>query len=179
MKQTLALKLGQQLTMTPQLQQAIRLLQLSALDLQAEINETLESNPLLEFAEDDFDSGDPTSSEEIQQHMDDQLAAHVERENHDGDVSNQLENKLTEDLPVDTSWEEVYPTGPSLSAPADSDFDPLANRTSEESLTDHLLWQLNLTPMAETDRLIASAIIDAIDPNGMLTQSTEDVAGHL
>ena len=51
MKQSLQLRLGQQLTMTPQLQQAIRLLQLSTLDLQAEIQEALESNPLLEVNE--------------------------------------------------------------------------------------------------------------------------------
>jgi RNA polymerase sigma-54 factor len=62
MKQSLQLKLGQQLTMTPQLQQAIRLLQLSTLDLQQEIQEALESNPMLEV-EEVFDSpGQPTST---------------------------------------------------------------------------------------------------------------------
>ena len=61
MKQTLSLKLGQQLTMTPQLQQAIRLLQLSCLDLRQEIQEALESNPMLEL--DEEDGGDePTVS---------------------------------------------------------------------------------------------------------------------
>jgi RNA polymerase sigma-54 factor len=59
MKQSLQLKLGQQLTMTPQLQQAIRLLQLSTLDLQQEIQQALDSNPLLELSEDDsFDPAD-------------------------------------------------------------------------------------------------------------------------
>ena len=53
MKQTLSLKLGQQLTMTPQLQQAIRLLQLSTVDLQQEIQQTLESNPMLELEEEE------------------------------------------------------------------------------------------------------------------------------
>jgi RNA polymerase sigma-54 factor len=57
MKQTLSLKLGQQLTMTPQLQQAIRLLQLSTLDLRQEIQTALETNPMLEL-EDEFDDGD-------------------------------------------------------------------------------------------------------------------------
>ncbi|MFY1051832.1 RNA polymerase factor sigma-54, partial [Ectopseudomonas khazarica] len=61
MKPSLVLKMGQQLTMTPQLQQAIRLLQLSTLDLQQEIQEALESNPMLERQEDgdDFDNSDP------------------------------------------------------------------------------------------------------------------------
>ncbi|MFO5730136.1 RNA polymerase factor sigma-54, partial [Klebsiella pneumoniae] len=61
MKPSLVLRMGQQLTMTPQLQQAIRLLQLSTLDLQQEIQEALESNPMLERQEegDDFDNADP------------------------------------------------------------------------------------------------------------------------
>jgi len=64
MKQSLQLKLGQQLTMTPQLQQAIRLLQLSTLDLQQEIQQALDNNPLLELSEDDtFEPGDDRSDE--------------------------------------------------------------------------------------------------------------------
>ncbi|MCB1848835.1 MAG: RNA polymerase factor sigma-54, partial [Halieaceae bacterium] len=58
MKQSLQLKLGQQLTMTPQLQQAIRLLQLSTLDLQQEIQQALDSNPLLEAEEDETFPGE-------------------------------------------------------------------------------------------------------------------------
>jgi len=56
MKQSLSLKLGQQLTMTPQLQQAIRLLQLSTLDLRLEIQQVVEANPMLELVEDDDDN---------------------------------------------------------------------------------------------------------------------------
>ena len=63
MKQSLQLKLGQQLTMTPQLQQAIRLLQLSTLDLQQEIQEALDSNPMLEV-EEGYDSHSPADSGE-------------------------------------------------------------------------------------------------------------------
>ena len=66
MKHSLVLKMGQQLTMTPQLQQAIRLLQLSTLDLQQEIQEALDSNPMLERQEDgeDFDNSDPLAENE-------------------------------------------------------------------------------------------------------------------
>lgn len=138
MKQTLSLKLGQQLTMTPQLQQAIRLLQLSALDLQAEIQETLETNPMLELTDDSADV-----------------------------------DSLNEDLAVGIQWQDVYPTA--NMANFDGDYDPLANKSATQSLADHLLWQLNLTPMAATDRFIATAIIDAIDPNGILTTSTQDI----
>lgn len=179
MKQTLALKLGQQLTMTPQLQQAIRLLQLSALDLQAEIQEALESNPMLEYS-DDFDVSDADASnhEEKQAHMDAQLKVNEEQKS-DHEVSEQLDSKLSDDLPTDTQWDDVYPTSsnPSSSSNSnyDGDYDPLANRAASESLLDHLLWQLNLTPMAQSDRFIASVIIDAIDLNGMLTTSTEEI----
>jgi len=60
MKQSLQLKLGQQLTMTPQLQQAIRLLQLSTLDLQNEIQEALDSNPMLDASD---ENEEPRSTE--------------------------------------------------------------------------------------------------------------------
>ena len=63
MKQSLQLKLGQSLTMTPQLQQAIRLLQLSTLDLQNEIQEALDSNPMLEVAEETTDKATSNTSE--------------------------------------------------------------------------------------------------------------------
>ena len=66
MKPSLQLKIGQHLTMTPQLQQAIRLLQLSTLDLQAEIQQTLEENPMLELEEDNYasDTNEPDSVEQ-------------------------------------------------------------------------------------------------------------------
>ena len=111
MKQTLALKLGQQLTMTPQLQQAIRLLQLSALDLQEEIQATLESNPMLEES-DEFATSetDPTQHEEVQAAIDDRASTAAPDKNSDAEVSDQLEAPIREDLPTDTDWESVYPT---------------------------------------------------------------------
>ena len=180
MKQTLSLKLGQQLTMTPQLQQAIRLLQLSALDLQQEIQETLETNPLLELADDFPDDPtqigevDPTHHEEVQAVMDARVSATTENQLSDAEVSNQMDAPLSNDLPVDTNWEEVFPATSAV-GPADSDFDPMANRSSDETLKEHLEWQLNLTPMSESDQIIASTIIDAIDANGMLTSNLTDL----
>lgn len=165
--------------MTPQLQQAIRLLQLSALDLQAEIQEILETNPLLEMAEEHADGQDqdPANHEEVQARLDERLSANSDRTN-DADVDQQLKQNMGEDLPVDTQWEDVYPTTSNVAAPSE-DFDPFANRSEEESLIDHLLWQLNLTPMAASDRMIATALIDAVDPNGMLTVSTEEICESL
>ena len=168
--------------MTPQLQQAIRLLQLSALDLQQEIQSTLEENPMLELSEDGGDdataeneAADESSLELEASSLEldansDSVGAEVEVR----DVNAELEQPMGEDMPVDSSWEDVYPNSSSLPAP-DSDYDPLANKSADQTLTDHLIWQLNLTPMAASDRLIAMSLIDAIDANGMLTATTEDI----
>ncbi|HSG61153.1 MAG TPA: RNA polymerase factor sigma-54 [Pseudomonadales bacterium] len=165
MKQSLQLKLGQQLTMTPQLQQAIRLLQLSTLDLQQEIQEALESNPMLETAEDDFD-GEPEAPKN-------NTEVTVKELNENWD------DKIPDDLAVDTQWDDIY-QNPVSSAPAtseDYDFDNF--NTVTETLQDHLMWQLNLTPMSEVDRLIATTIIDAIDDSGFLTLSAEEIHDSL
>ncbi len=190
MKQTLSLKLGQQLTMTPQLQQAIRLLQLSALDLQQEIQNALEENPMLEMADDTPDGSETNDNDqslestlesaehESQLASDNAMDTTVGAESDVADVNQEFDAPIGEEMPVDSSWEDVYPTGSSLPA-SDSDYDPMANRSADQTLTDHLLWQLNLTPMAASDLTIAMAIIDSIDANGMLTANTEDLCEAL
>ena len=182
MKPSLVLKMGQQLTMTPQLQQAIRLLQLSTLDLQQEIQEALESNPMLERQEEgeDFDNADPMADNA--EHA--QAASAPEQPDHqetaptvdsldEGDWGERIPNEL----PVDTSWEDIYQTSAS-SLPSNSDDDEwdFTTRTSAgESLQEHLLWQLNLAPMSDTDRLIAVTLIDCINNQGYLEESLEEV----
>jgi RNA polymerase sigma-54 factor len=188
MKQSLSLKLGQQLTMTPQLQQAIRLLQLSTLDLRQEIQTALETNPMLELEDefDDFDdgTGDSDSPEEVDFGDDgpsdggddgdgedaglDELAADGEWDEH-----------IPDDLPVDTQWDDVFPSGSSSAPAADDDWDRGARTGAEDSLQDHLRWQLNLVPMSDVDRAIGLAIIDAIDPDGMLSVSVEELTEGL
>jgi len=179
MKQSLQLKLGQQLTMTPQLQQAIKLLQLSTLDLQQEIQSALDSNPMLEIGEDSEDEQPAPGAE---------LTSPIN--GHDAPLSNstassepeeaadwQYDNDIPEDLPVDTRWEDVYQTTNSSgsSSGEDSEFDFDARNSAAESLQDHLQWQLNLTRMSDNDRMIATAILDAIDNDGRLTSSPEDI----
>ncbi len=88
-------------------------------------------------------------------------------------MPDQLDTNLGEEMSTDTHWDDVYPT--SSASSFEGDYDPMANRSASETLIDHLLWQLNLTPMAESDRYIASAIIDGIDANGMLTIDTEEL----
>lgn len=180
MKQSLQLKLGQQLTMTPQLQQAIKLLQLSTLDLQQEIQSALDSNPMLEVGEEsDEESGNGETSEmtpELNGHESSSEPSSSEEVGDIDDIAAEWREDIPEDLPVDTRWDDVYQTtGTGSSSGEDSDFDLDARNSVTESLQDHLLWQLNLTRMSENDRAIATAIIDAIDTNGRLTLSPEEI----
>ncbi len=156
MRQTLQLNLGQQLTMTPQLQQAIRLLQLSSTELRAEIQQALESNLMLELDEDeDTEHGEPEASE--------------------GPVA---EADIPEDLPIDTTWDAIYEGSTALSAPEDAGEwrDPIDNRPAlSASLQQHLLDQIQLEALTERERTIAEVIIDAVGEAGYLTQGTEDL----
>ena len=228
MKQSLSLKLGQQLKMTPQLQQAIRLLQLSALELEQEIQDNLDANPLLEV-EDEFngdDSGDSStaseapadiadtpmgeaSGDDISQSLasgaefDDEYANDFADDRPDSlpsdygeqmvaaelpdlamdgpgesDVSDQLQAPLTDEIPVDSNWDDVYPQAPSGTA-SENDYDVGTNDSADETLESHLLWQLNLTPMAPSDRVIAMAIIDEITDDGLLGTTLEEICETL
>jgi len=164
MKPSLQLKIGHHLTLTPQLQQAIRLLQLSSLELHTEIQDVLDSNMMLELDEN-----------EAEEHGHDQSV---------DDSNETLEsNAIFEDLPVDTVWDDMYDShasaGPGRSTDA-PDYNRLENRGKhDQTLREHLHWQLNLIPTTETDRAIAVAIIDALDNDGYLTYSLEDIRASL
>ena len=98
MKQTIQLRLGQQLTMTPQLQQAIKLLQLSTLDLQREIQDALESNLMLENADD----ADLNADSDL---------ANLRSQTTDARVDNELHPERTsipDELPVDSNWSDTF-----------------------------------------------------------------------
>ncbi len=160
--------------MTPQLQQAIRLLQLSSLELQTEIQEALDANPLLEMDE-DGDAGSETEPEARIDATADTSEDPLTETPADGAAD------IPEDLPVDSNWDDIYdslaPVG-SGSAPA-GDFDPREIEYSSSpggtSLHEHLTWQMDLTPFSPTDRAIAEFIIDAIGDDGFLTLSIEEI----
>jgi len=162
MKQSLQLRLGQHLTMTPQLQQAIRLLQLSTLELQMEVQEALESNLMLEVDEEGNSTASETNGEDRES----------ERDVAPGDIPSEL--------PVDSAWEDVYDGLPvHHSAPDLNGLDFENPRPEAETLNDHLLWQLGLTRMSELDMAIATAVIDSIDEDGYLSASLEDIQNSL
>lgn len=203
MKPSLTLRMSQQLRMTPQLQQAIRLLQLSTIDLQQEIQEALESNLMLEEVapEDDsveeIDAPEPVQNDD--EEFEDPIVDSEETEFSDDaeepviptdpeidgepvlDTSEEIvSEKMVDDLPVDTVWEDVWDEQPSyapaLTATPDDDENYLDNRNYETiSIQGHLLDQLNLINQSDKDRLIAFTIIDALDHEGMLTLSVEEL----
>ena len=184
MKQTLQLKLGQQLTMTPQLQQAIRLLQLSSMELEMEIQQVLDSNMMLELDEDEVQTFDYTAEAPNLPGTDDSVGFEAEVAEAGGEgVEDYVAPSTTEDipdeLPVDSDWDEVFDNTLSASGPGSSgeegsgEFENIHGSTG--SLRDHLLWQLNLLPLSELDRLIATAIIDALGDHGYLEVSVDEI----
>ncbi len=195
MKQSLQLKMGQHLTMTPQLQQAIKLLQLSTLDLQQEIQEALDSNPMLETGDENEEIGEQqqeitTPSEDFNSLKNQQSSKNEEHDsdhtfNEDQDSDNSFDDQwsdsIPEDLSTDSSWDDTYQTSASTSSNAQRDDDSSfeSNDTAEETLQDHLSWQLNLTPMSIADRLIGEAIIDGVDTEGYLRSGIDEILEHL
>ncbi|EFE7114479.1 TPA: RNA polymerase factor sigma-54 [Escherichia coli] len=161
MKQGLQLRLSQQLAMTPQLQQAIRLLQLSTLELQQELQQALESNPLLEQIDthEEIDTRETQDSETL-------------------DTADALEQKeMPKELPLDASWDTIYTAGTPSGTSGDyiDDELPVYQGETTQTLQDYLMWQVELTPFSDTDRAIATSIVDAVDETGYLTVPLEDI----
>lgn len=175
MKTSLQLKIGQSLTMTPQLQQAIRLLQLSSLELQAEVQDALESNMMLEEAVEEF-----TAEHKVKETPEEEKKAELKpKDDKDASADNET---IPDDLPVDSAWEDIYDgsTNFNKSSGDSAAYNLIENQDSQEkTLQEHLLWQLNLTPTTETDKAIAVAIIDALDNDGYLSCSSEDLLESL
>lgn len=161
MKNSLHLNLSQQLTLTPQLQQAIRLLQLSTLELSQEIGMALESNPMLELEE------SLASPSEVKP---DHVPAEKTIE----------ESTSPTDLPVDTAWDDLYDNNQSTirkSKDEAPNYEQIIGTTI--GLQEHLIWQMGLTRFSELDQAIATAIIDAINDDGFLESSLEDIRSGL
>lgn len=150
MKPSLQLSIGQHLTLTPQLQQAIRLLQLSTIDLQQEIQLIVESNPMLEATP--------------HEHKEDSHIA-IETRQHDEFA--------------DFQWSELYQISNKRQNFDDGEYNFDNLHCTTTNLHDHLRWQLALSPMSDVDRVIATAIIDAINNDGFLSSSIADLHASL
>ena len=192
MKLSLQIKMGQQLTMTPTVATGYTFAATFYRWIcNRKIQEALESNPLLEVddsldsaesseskGENDFDQNEEFSSDTEAKESDIDQDPNAEFASED----NWDDKNIPTDLSVDSSWEDVYTntTLPSAApAPDGGDFDFESRNSKSGTLQDHLNWQLNLTHMSDGDRLIAMAIIDAIDPNGLLTVTIESIHASL
>ncbi|WP_447511925.1 RNA polymerase factor sigma-54 [Acinetobacter geminorum] len=159
MKLSVGLKVANSLSLTPQLQQAIRLLQLSSLELEQEIQIQLDSNPLLEKIEEES--------------LTESLSTLENKES--DDLTTELNaNHLPDDLPVDTEWDDVYThQSTALATPEFEERED--NRQVQLSLKEHILEQVNLLHFSKIDQLIAYCIVDALDDKGFLDAEIEEI----
>ena len=167
--------------MTPQLQQAIRLLQLSSGELELEIQEALESNFMLESSEAEEESTGAFAEESEQSSSNaselapgkDDLEEYNEKDTSD-DVSSEA---LPEDFPIDATWDDYYSENSSTNtrsvANEDENYLETLNTTAE-TIQSHMLERINLLSITEQDRLIAISLLDAIDDDGMLSTTLEE-----
>ena len=161
LKPSLQLRIGQSLTMTPQLQQAIRLLQLPVMELQAQIQEALESNVMLESADDDTATDAPADN------------AKADEERPGAEASEEAER--TPDEPYEDSWERRETAAESRGSSAEPRTTQEYADLSGETLHDHLQWQLELENFAPREVAIGLVIIDSINDDGYLTESIETI----
>jgi RNA polymerase sigma-54 factor len=162
MKPSLQLRLGQHLAMTPQLQQAIRLLQLSSLELQVELHQALESNPLLDLEE----AAEGAESEGLE--------GSAEAEPPEGPATDETAgpDSIPDELELDLRWEDLYEGG---GGSPEEEFPLEARSSAPPSLHEQLLDQMRLAHFSPAEEVIALAIIDAVDDAGYLATPLEDI----
>ena len=170
MKHSLQLRVSQQLTLTPQLQQSIRLLQLSTLELNQELETLLQDNPLLERA--DADDDEP----EAEKFFDGDSAPAETPEPPLVAVPEPDAATAENSDPSDNLWDEA-PTAYTQSDDDEQDGQPGA--AYAETLREHLQWQLNLMPLSERDKTMTMMLIDALDDHGYLQQDLGELAAML
>lgn len=162
------LKLSQQLVMTPQLQQAIKLLQLSRVELEEVVNQELEENPVLEEVSEDDPA--PQTETEASPDADVALAADSEKTQ---------EVAEPEGLAQIDDWQtylQGFSQGGSAKENYNDDHPSYENLlTSKDTLSDHLMWQLNVSPLDDQEKEVAAVIIGNIDDAGYLVAELDDV----
>jgi len=169
MKHSLQLKLSQHLTLTPQLQQSIRLLQLSTLELNQELEQFIENNPLLERVDPNQDQDESAPVETSPFAGDGEASATATTPSEE---TSEDSSSGSEDI-----WDEATP---SHAARDDNDEPDYPQQDAKVvSLSDHLNWQINLTQLSLRDRTMVSLMIDALSDDGYLTQSLDEIAAML
>jgi RNA polymerase sigma-54 factor len=182
LKPSLQLRVGQQLTMTPQLQQAIRLLQLPILELNAQLQQLLDSNVMLELeepAERDADLPGPAETVEFERFAADGDRAPAATETAgDFDYDPDESGVLPDEVPDSPLWNEA--SAPGRSDPwSDDDRQAEIADESGQSLREHLLWQLEMDHFSPREALIGEALIDCVNDDGYLTETTQGILAML
>jgi RNA polymerase sigma-54 factor len=162
MKPSLQLRIGQQLTMTPQLQQAIRLLQLPTIELQAQVQQALETNVLLESV----DEADGTAS--FEELVDAEQNARDDVDGEPDDAGTVVE--------IGEEWNEPTAGESEMPWTHSGDVELELEDESGHTLRDHLAWQLELAHLPPEAVVIGRAVIDAINDDGYLTETTQAIA---
>ncbi|HEV8111014.1 MAG TPA: RNA polymerase factor sigma-54 [Burkholderiales bacterium] len=160
MKPSLQFRLSQHLTLTPQLQQSIRLLQLSTVELNQEIDRMLMDNPALEREDADGGGHEPPPASQLQ-----------------GGTSSS--SAPAEAAPAETDWSADIASSWRGAPDDEEDGDRSFATPDTPTLRDHLLSQLTLTNLDERDRVFVMVLIDALDEDGYLTQPLEEIAALL
>ena len=179
----LQLKQGQSLVMTPQLQQAIKLLQLSNIELAAFVEEQLESNPLLERGTGDENRrgestgegvvvGDTSATESVSVETPAATAADMDVPAHAVD-SEATVSEMAADVGGSVDWSKAGSGG---TFNGSGDYDAAANTAAEKSLSEHFIQELPLLGLEQTDKLIAQHLIDHVDDNGYLRVAFTDMS---
>jgi len=166
MKPTLQLRLSQHLALTPQLQQSIKLLQLSTVEMQQEIERYLLENPMLERDDDHSDSFstaqqfDSPVNQETRSEPAEPREASAEREQEVPTSPSDVD---------DDRWASDAGTFTGAGRDEDDDSDPQDIHSGTTSLRDHLGWQLGMTQLSERDRALVRFLIEALDDDGYLS----------
>lgn len=173
----LQINMGQQLKLTPQLQQSIKILQYSALEVQQTIATTLESNFMLELD----DERDDEDNESIDDLDDPEFASDkdLSASNNESELDIESANTLSDDLSIDCDWEEIYSDAPSPALSNTSNNDdytaPENYTAAEVSLHEKLRWQSEIYAWQPAEAIIAEYLIDNINDEGFLQNSLEDI----
>lgn len=186
LKPALQLRLGQQLTMTPQLQQAIRLLQLPVLELQQQIREALESNVMLE-AEDEsgsLETGESALEPQFESTYEapapsPEPSSSSEQNEHHEDRVETAEAEQPLDIVEDQDWSDSQIAGPAESPWSGDDLSQDFSDARGETLQEHLTWQLEMSRLSEREMRIGAAIIDAINDDGYVIEPLDEIARNL
>lgn len=192
--QRLELRQGQSLVMTPQLQQAIKLLQLSQIDLASFIEQELEQNPVLSRDEGGESEGTPAdppppAADERPAAVDREMASDSPYEERSGTIDEGYDNVFGDDSALERATPVAEPfsdlggggwTTTGGSGSFDEDDRPADARiVAAVSLRDYLSGQLSELGLTPSDRLAAAALIDSLDEAGYLAEPMDDVAGRL